>query len=821
MTIALNNTEKGLEASPHSHTALCGCQARAKQGKGLVANARQPDPTRTTLIRKRWSADMTRRFKQLKRDIWKAIVIDDVFGLKESKPVTVEDLIGGAPVVNVVQGELFPRQFQFSTSEEKVTGFMSWLRERVNSDILEVTEMDGPSVVAHSGWQNIYIDSAYKKGLTRGEAELAKAGITVPPTPDLASRAIDATFLQPIHADRVGLLYTRSFNELKGITDALDQTISRSLAEGIAEGRGPRQMARILLNRIEKTGGDLTSTDSLGRTMRALPRARTLARTETIRAHHAATINTYRSAGVEGVVVKAEWSTAGDDRVCEECEGLEGRVYTLDQIEGMIPRHPNCRCVALPAEVTTVEQGDAFEEAAEEAREENVESFADTTTQGGRGFSFNPLNENQLAGVKEYTSGAYNSEIGGYGTINPFLRTGSVPKHILKQGITTPQVKSYIGYVDDAIQNSVASEDITLLRGIRNTAETFGIKDKAALKVGLQYTDDAYTSTTTSTKIVKRFSEKLNFSDDPRVLRIEVPKGHPAMPTKLAKTVKDSLGQEAEVLLPRGMKFEITKISGKNIYLKIIPKDTAITPSPLPKIERAYRKAVKAQAVKPEVFDDRVAALLQHPKFEGAQELLKSMQAVATKGTVEYTDMYASWVKRVPDRLVKRYKGDAKAMTKMIKANKAAVKATHGKGPVTLYRGTTSGQGLSKGMSFWTSDQKFASAFAGPGGKVHKIEAAVDQIMYSSRSNPTAAKFYLGAVEDGRGFPAAADEYLVWFKKAPKTEVIGKGTAKPEWMTPETLTANEDIPSLTEEDTVEGLILRFTNPVSQLVEEIS
>ena len=42
------------------------------------------------------------------------------------------------------------------------------------------------------------------------------------------------------------------------------------------------------------------------------------------------------------VLMQAEWSTAGDDRVCPECASLEGKVYTLDEIEGLIPVHPNC-----------------------------------------------------------------------------------------------------------------------------------------------------------------------------------------------------------------------------------------------------------------------------------------------------------------------------------------------------------------------------------------------------------------------------------------------------------------------------------------------
>lgn len=77
-----------------------------------------------------------------------------------------------------------------------------------------------------------------------------------------------------------------------------------------------------------------------------------LARTEIIRAHHVATIQEYRNWAVEGVVVQGEWRTAGDERVCVICEALEKKVFPLDEIESMIPRHPRCRCIALPVEVS-------------------------------------------------------------------------------------------------------------------------------------------------------------------------------------------------------------------------------------------------------------------------------------------------------------------------------------------------------------------------------------------------------------------------------------------------------------------------------------
>ena len=304
----------------------------------------QLDPTRTKGIRDAFVRDISRRFRLLKRDIWESIYKNDAMALGNDSPsIKRVTALAAIPI----------REFEFVNAPGKVSGFQAWLADEVDRGILGVSQ--GPARGADiwrggDAWANTYIDSAYKKGMKRGTAELKKLGISVPKPIGPGGFEIDAAFNLPIHADSVAMLYTRAFNELKGITAAMDQTMSRSLAESLAEGRNPRQAARILMNRIEKVG-DLAMTDAAGRQIRALTRARTLARTEIIRAHHVATINTYREAGVAGVKVRAEWSTAGDNRVCSSCAGLEGQVFKLDEIYGLIPLHPNCRCVAIPADV--------------------------------------------------------------------------------------------------------------------------------------------------------------------------------------------------------------------------------------------------------------------------------------------------------------------------------------------------------------------------------------------------------------------------------------------------------------------------------------
>jgi SPP1 gp7 family putative phage head morphogenesis protein len=47
-------------------------------------------------------------------------------------------------------------------------------------------------------------------------------------------------------------------------------------------------------------------------------------------------------------VEKVEWlSATEDDRVCDECEALNGQIFDIDSVPE-IPVHPNCRCCTAP-----------------------------------------------------------------------------------------------------------------------------------------------------------------------------------------------------------------------------------------------------------------------------------------------------------------------------------------------------------------------------------------------------------------------------------------------------------------------------------------
>ncbi len=293
----------------------------------------QYDPTRTGAIRTAFARAMVRRFVELKRVVKVAVVDKDCFGMK-----------------SVTANQMYPPRehaFDYVRSADRIDAFMQWLQQQVDRGVLTLTQFQQVGRAIENAWTNVYVADSYKRGLLRARGEMIRAGMNIPSIEQ--SGGLEGAFNNPFHIDRVGVLYTRVFNELKGITDEMANMIAQILAQGMIDGDSPAVIGRNLVAAIDgNNAGTLGLTDKFGRFISPQRRAELLARTETIRAFHLAAVQEYRNWGVAGVKVLAEWKTAGDGRVCNECASLEGRVFTLDEIEPMLPYHPLCRCIALP-----------------------------------------------------------------------------------------------------------------------------------------------------------------------------------------------------------------------------------------------------------------------------------------------------------------------------------------------------------------------------------------------------------------------------------------------------------------------------------------
>lgn len=536
MTAALSERAPSSARGAKKLVAAGGHGDLAKENRFII-NMNRADPTRTTMIRQRMMQDLTARFIGLKGAIRRSIVDNDCFGLKTQR--------GSLKTIAMAKSDITAtavKEFAgYERNAQKVQGFMTWLKDQEQRGIIETFKMEQLGSSIDPGWNNTYVTSSYQKhirdaygaGIMRGRGELVNAGYDVQSLAK-APGGFQSAFNSPVHMDRVGAVYTRTFAGLTDVTGSMDAEISRWLAQGLMEGKSPLQLASKANAIVDKIG---------------IPRARTLARTEVIRAHHLATIQEYKNAEAIGVYIVAEFTTAGDSRVCEKCADFEGRrgeqrgggesprtAYSLDEVEGMIPAHPNCRCIALPVDKTdaVATKARVLEPPPGAARFPDMRAYMKTISSTSpvaakkirqsftawgfdfknmRAFDRGVLKAKDVGGVKIYNTIARQTE-----RINTALS----------------QVKGYRG---------------TVYRGMGITEAQYNtLIDQKVLTV------DALTSTSADAKIAKQFAVA---RPGTKHVLLEIRNN------KSGVLVQDMMGTaagEAEVLVPRNTKWRLISI---------------------------------------------------------------------------------------------------------------------------------------------------------------------------------------------------------------------------------------------------------------------
>lgn len=292
--------------------------AKGKTKEGYLILGRMTDPE--------WDADRTAESS--------GIEVNGILGTADAPVDIVIDLSSGdvwKPSNITTHASPEPQAFRFQTNPQKMRSFQRWFQKQVDEDILSVDAQGKP-------WTAQYVNSAYRQGIVRAYVDKNKPALARSKEFYEGGREmfLRQAFSAPESVQKIEMLYQRSFDQLKGITSQMSQSLSRELSSGLANGLNPRTIAR----KISKSISEIERK-----------RAEVIARTEIIHAHAEGQLDSFERQGVRELNIMAEWSTAGDDRVCEQCAPLEGVVLTIKEARGMIPRHPNCRCTWIPANV--------------------------------------------------------------------------------------------------------------------------------------------------------------------------------------------------------------------------------------------------------------------------------------------------------------------------------------------------------------------------------------------------------------------------------------------------------------------------------------
>lgn len=283
----------------------------------MARNPLRLDPSRTVTLRRQFILALRKRFHRLASELVELIEKEDAFLLKPL-PVYFET------VLNV--------KFAFSTDADKILAFREWLQDRINKGILHTDEGVDPE----KPWTSDFIHSAYKKGLIRA-FNMARKKDKWRGTQfyeGQKAQFLSDVFLVGEATSKLQLLYTRAYDHLKNITSDMSVKLGQTLAEGLAHGKGPREIAEEIERKVKGISRE---------------RAERLARTEIIHAHAEGQLDAFERLGVESVGVQAEWATAGDTSVCPRCAEMEGTIVPVKEAHGLIPLHPNCRCAWIPA----------------------------------------------------------------------------------------------------------------------------------------------------------------------------------------------------------------------------------------------------------------------------------------------------------------------------------------------------------------------------------------------------------------------------------------------------------------------------------------
>lgn len=307
--------------------AATGHTHRPIGNQNLIAD--RTDPTGTVTLRERqFVPDMRGRFRRIRGLIRQTVGYqNDAFGL-----------VGNVDPVEFFEGR---------TTPAKEAEFQAWLAQAFEDEVLE--PVGTFEVRAGRHWTGRYIRRAYSKGTRDAERFLRAQGVGIGSVP------MDVTFNRPITEASLKRIYTAKYRDLADIATEAPIALREELARGLAAGENPRTIARRINKRVET----IQNT-----------RALAVARTAVIDAHATATLDRYDRLGVGTVTIRAEWRTAGDERVCPICASLDGETMSTteartgtfhfdasgediaDSLAGTYrirpPTHVGCRCVLLP-----------------------------------------------------------------------------------------------------------------------------------------------------------------------------------------------------------------------------------------------------------------------------------------------------------------------------------------------------------------------------------------------------------------------------------------------------------------------------------------
>lgn len=276
----------------------------------LKLSTRSADPSKSLLIRKRFEADITRRFKALRSAAKKQILAMGGFDAK-----------------------------LFQSKAQRVKDFTVWLDDEIERQLPTDTDNHPEALLLllliggnrlSRDWLTPYVVQAYAKGVSSAFNLVAKRRKQQANLDE--SKRLLTSLLKT--SDTLALIQAKTKVQFEKVLDELRAQITREALLAASQGKTPAEIAAIVADRINKI---------------AITRSKILARSETIYSVAEGQLDAFEALGVTDIGLFVESQTTSG-HPCPICIAKEGIRYPIQEARGLIPWHPNCLCIWVPSD---------------------------------------------------------------------------------------------------------------------------------------------------------------------------------------------------------------------------------------------------------------------------------------------------------------------------------------------------------------------------------------------------------------------------------------------------------------------------------------
>lgn len=195
------------------------------------------DPANQKSNLRRAQIELKKRFERINKAV-KGLV-------SEQKDIQSASSVNGKKIVLVYGNKTF---YSYDISTERYESINDFIERLLYGELLESINGRRPQ----NWFYQSYLSSAYNDAIrdtiqsSKNMADPKVVGDEI----SMIVRQLDADAFNPQQVQSLGLVYSRVFNEMKGLTDSMKVDLSETLTRGMASGLGIREITQDIAKRV-------------------------------------------------------------------------------------------------------------------------------------------------------------------------------------------------------------------------------------------------------------------------------------------------------------------------------------------------------------------------------------------------------------------------------------------------------------------------------------------------------------------------------------------------------------------------------------------